>query len=117
MELRSMILRWAPRALAMAFTVFISLFALDAFEGHEGFREKAVALFMHLLPTFICVAAIALAWRREWLGTLVFGLLFVVYSAQSWAHPGWILAVGGPMVLLAVLYALAWRVRRSVPVR
>lgn len=114
MKLRSLIIRWAPRVLAAAFTLFISLFALDAFEGQAGFREKAVALFMHLLPTFVCVAAIALAWRREWLGALLFGGLAAYYAASAWGHPSWVYLIAGPMLLVAVLYAVAWVNRRSL---
>lgn len=115
MQLRRSLLRWSPRVLAIAFTLFISLFALDAFEGQVGFREKAVALFMHLLPTFICVAAIALAWRREWLGALLFGGLAVYYAVSAWGHPGWVFLIAGPMLLVAVLYTVAWVSRRSLP--
>lgn len=115
MALRSLLIRWAPRALAIAFTLFISLFALDAFEGHEGFREKAIALFMHLLPTFICVAAIALAWRREWVGALLFGGLAVYYGINAWGHASWVLLIAGPMLLVAILYGVAWVSRRSLP--
>ncbi|MBL8000358.1 MAG: hypothetical protein JNL05_00230 [Flavobacteriales bacterium] len=114
MELRSLIIRWAPRVLAIAFTLFISLFALDAFEGQAGFREKAVALLMHLLPSFICVAAIALAWRREWLGALLFGALAVYYAVSAWGHPSWVFLIAGPMLLVAVSYTVAWVSRRSL---
>lgn len=108
-----MILRWAPRVLAIAFTLFISLFALDAFEGQVGFREKAIALLMHLLPTFACVLTIALAWRREWVGTVLFGGLAVYYGVTAWGHPSWVLLIAGPLVLLAVLYSVAWFSRRA----
>ncbi len=113
MQLRRAILRWSPRALAIAFTLFISLFALDAFEGHAGFREKAIALLMHLIPTFVCVLTIALAWRREWVGALLFGALAVYYAVTAWHHVSWVLLIAGPLVLVAVLYGIAWASRRS----
>ncbi len=113
MVLRNTILRWAPRALATAFILFISLFALDAFEGQQSFGEKALSLFMHLIPTWTCLLVVALSWKREWLGSLLFSGLAVIYAVWAWGHPSWILAIGGPLVLLAVLYAVAWRMRKS----
>ncbi len=116
MDIRTVILRWAPRALAMAFTAFISLFALDAFEGHEETGEKALALLMHLIPTFICIAGIALAWRREWMGALLFGGLSLYYAVTAWEHTSWVLLIALPMLLVAVLYGVAWAKRRSLSI-
>lgn len=113
MHPRHLLLRWAPRALAIAFTLFISLFALDAFEGHAGFQEKAIALFMHLIPTFVCVLTIVLAWRREWVGTVLFGALAVYYGITAWGHVSWVLLIAGPLLVVAVLYAFAWAGRRA----
>jgi hypothetical protein len=61
------ILFWTPRVLAIAFAVFLALFALDAFgEGYTGWR-LLLALAMHLVPAGIVAAVLALAWRWEWL--------------------------------------------------
>ena len=56
---------WAPRVLGLAFAAFTSIFAADAFGGVEGFWQGALALLLHLLPTFFVLAILAIAWRRE----------------------------------------------------
>lgn len=101
--------RWVPRALALAFTAFLSLFALDAFEGVDGFAERAVALVLHLVPSALCLVLVALAWRRPWIGAAGFGVLAVAYASSAWSHPSWVLVISGPLALVALAYLVAWR--------
>jgi hypothetical protein len=60
------------------------------------------------------VAAIALAWRREWVGALLFGGLALYYGITAWGHASWVLLIAGPMLLVAILYGVAWASRRSL---
>lgn len=101
--------RWVPRALALAFTAFLSLFALDAFEGVEGLAERAVALVLHLVPSVLCLVLVAFAWRRPWIGAASFGVLAAAYVGIAWAHPSWVLVISGPLALVALAYLVAWR--------
>lgn len=61
------LLFWTPRALSIAFVVFLSLFALDVFADGLGFWRTALALTMHLIPSFVLIAVLILAWRWEWI--------------------------------------------------
>jgi hypothetical protein len=106
-------LYWTPRALCIAFALFISLFALDVFDGPAPIGEKLVALAIHLVPTALVVLLLALAWRREWVGAVAFIGLGLVYAAWAWSHPLWILAIGGPLFLLGGLFFAGWIVRRQ----
>lgn len=103
-------IRWLPRVAAILFTLFISLFAGDADEGENGARM--MDLLMHLLPTLFCVVVIVLAWQREWLGSLIFLALFVLYAWWASDHVQWILLIGSPMLLIGGLYGWAWVVRK-----
>ncbi|MCY3001502.1 MAG: hypothetical protein NTV21_06830 [Planctomycetota bacterium] len=100
---------WLPRVLALAFTAFLSLFALDAFEGVEGLAQRAVALAMHLVPTAVCLLLVVLAWRRPWIGAASFGVLAAAYVGIAWSHPSWVLVISGPLALVALAYFIAWR--------
>ena len=62
------ILHWTPRILALLFAVFLSLFALDVFGEGYGFWKTILALVMHLIPTGIVLAVLAVSWRWQWLG-------------------------------------------------
>ena len=109
---------WAPRVLCMAFILFVSLFALDVFGEGRGLWETLVALMMHLVPTYILIGMLAIAWRRGWFGALVstaLGLLFL------WWHHGhrpndWfaIVFLAGPLFLMAALFLLSWLKRAEL---
>lgn len=107
-------LRIAPRALGIAFALFLSLFALDVFETPAGFVDTAIALLIHLVPTFVLLATVAVAWRREWIGALVFGALGVAYVALVRGFPVATYAViAGPALATAALYLASWRRHRG----
>ena len=65
---------WLPRILAICFTVFISLFALDVL-GQPGWF---LGLLIHLVPTYILIAATVLAWKNEMIGGILFLLVGVL---------------------------------------
>jgi len=95
---------WSARLLGIAAILFISIFALDVFEPGKPLHQVALALFMHLLPSLVLVAILALAWRVEWLG----GMLFVAAGLLPLAllsNPSWVnLMLGGPFVLAGLLF-------------
>ena len=47
------ILFWAPRVLCLAFVIFLSGFALDAFSDVHNFWQTLIARMIHLVPTAI----------------------------------------------------------------
>ena len=94
---------WAPRILGIAVALFIGVFALDALG--EGPR----AILLHLVPTFVLLLAVLLAWQRPWVGALVFSALAVVYAATVPARPDWILVISGPLLVVALLFLWSWR--------
>ena len=115
-RLQGRLLFWPPRILAIVFTGFISMFALDVFGEQLGFWRTTIALVIHLIPTWIMIAAIAIAWRREWVGAAVFGALALLYIAITLPthHPEWILVIAGPALLVAALFFVDWVKRREV---
>jgi hypothetical protein len=113
--LAQQLLYWAPRVLCIVTAMFISLFALDVFNEGQGFWGTAVALLMHLIPTFIILVLLLLSWRREWIGGILFILLGVLYVVWAWNKPfgHWstFVIIAGPPVLAGVLFLLSWRYR------
>jgi len=102
------LLFWTPRVLAIAFAAFLALFALDVFnEGYTGWRLP-VALIMHLVPAGIVAAVLALAWRWEWIGTILFAFLGTYYWLTMGRHWSWVLVISGPLFLLAALFLVSW---------
>ena len=89
------ILRWTPRIGILLFAAFVSLFALDIFGQGYSFWETVVGLFMHLIPTWILLAVLVVAWRWPLVGGAAMlaaagALLFVVRWSGDW-HSDWLL--------------------------
>jgi len=117
-HLSSRALFWAPRVLSIVFIAFLSLFAMDVFDERLGFWQTALALIIHLIPCFVLLAALILAWRWEWIGAALFGaagLTYVVWvTLMSRPVPPsvrliWVLVIAGPAFLIAALFLWNWR--------
>ena len=102
------VLYWAPRVLGLAFAAFLSIFALDVFGHGSGFWGTLLALLMHLIPTFLVLGALLIAWRREGIGALLFIALAAVYLlwAVQRLPPSAYAGIAGPLLLIALLFGL-----------
>ncbi len=107
---------WTPRVLCILFAMFLSLFALDVFIEYAGFWEKILALLIHLVPVYIVVIVLVIAWRREWIGAILFIGLALFYLFQAWGQEHWgaILGISGPLTLIGVLFLLNWIYRAQL---
>lgn len=106
-------LYWAPRFMAIAFGLFVSLFALDSFSGQASISVKLTHFAIHLIPVAIYGAILLLAWRWEWVGAVLFAALGSVYVATMGRHRlDWNLIIAGPLFLLAALFSAGW-IRRA----
>jgi len=72
-------LYWSPRIFGIVFILFISIFALDVFSEYSGL-ELIVAFIMHMVPSFILIAALAIAWKFELAGAFIF-MVLGIFSA------------------------------------
>jgi len=71
---------WIPRVLAIAFIVFISLFALDAFSGGDPLMRKLEHFLIQLIPSFILALVLLIAWRKPLLGGSLFIFLGIAFA-------------------------------------
>jgi hypothetical protein len=112
------LLYWSPRALCIVFALFISIFAMDVFQEGQGIWRTMVALFMHLIPTFLLLALLAVSWRREWIAGTLLPLLGVLYVVWAWGRPfaslSTLLLMAGPLVLTGALFLLNWSYRERL---
>ena len=107
---------WTPRILCIAFAAFLSIFALDVFSMPFNFRQKILALMMHLIPTWIVLIALAVVWRREWIGAVLFPLLAVFHAVTKWGQLDWsaYAIIDGPLLFLGALFLFNWRNRATL---
>jgi uncharacterized membrane protein HdeD (DUF308 family) len=112
------LLYWTPRALCITYAMFISMFALDVFKEGQGFWFTILALLGHLIPTFLILIILAVSWRREWIGGILFIVLGVLYVVTSWnkpfGHLSTFLLIAGPLELAGALFLFNWYYRSEL---
>ncbi len=97
------------KTLAVTYTAFTSIFALDVFAEDYSWLEIAVALFMHLLPTFALIAATILAWKKPLPGGIVFVLLGVLFTVffHTYEHIIGFSLISAPILIIGTLFILS----------
>jgi hypothetical protein len=109
-------LYWSPRALGILVAIFVSLFALDVFGEGYSFWETILALVMHLIPTFVILLVLGIAWRWEWIGGFLFVALGVLYITLFWEPsnlPAYLI-ISGPLFLTGILFLLDGYYRSAI---
>lgn len=114
---------WAPRVLAILFILFLAMFSLDIFDGNYGFWGTVVGLFMHNIPSLVLTVLLVVAWKREIVGAIAFGaggLLYIgtivmtaINNQFEWYMVSWCLMIAGPAFVVAFLFLINWRKRKS----
>lgn len=106
-------LYWAPRILCLLFAAFLSIFFLDVFSEDYSFWETVVALLMHLVPTTIVLVVLAVSWRWEWVGAVMFTAFGVLYLVMAWGRfpISVYFTISGPLFLVAGLFLVNWIMR------
>lgn len=111
---KTKIVVWLPRVLGIVFVLFLSLFATDVFNEYSGW-EAAGGFLIHLIPSFVLLAIVAVAWKWELFGAAAFfaGAVFYVYVAGFDRPWTWYAFISGPALVVAALYLAAWFVKRK----
>lgn len=103
--------------------LFISMFAADAFGPGLTIWQQLGAFFMHLIPSFVLIALLVIAWKWEYIGGILFmitGLAFspVVFSHNYrmnhsvWMSLGTILVITIPFVVVGILFLFSQRMKK-----
>ena len=107
-----------PRILCILAILFISMFALDAFDSSYTLWQQIVALFMHLIPTWFLIIFLVVAWKWELIGGIILILFalgftpFIYMHNYQMNHSVWmslsiILMINFPFVLTGGLFILS----------
>jgi hypothetical protein len=65
------IIHWTPRILCILAILFVSMFALDAFDPKLTLLQQVQAFLMHLIPSFVLLILLVVAWNWELAGGIV----------------------------------------------
>ena len=80
MATKEKIIRWLPRLLCIGAILFVSMFALDAFEPGKPFGQQLLDFMMHLIPTSILLLLLWVAWKKPFVGGILFAIMGIVTS-------------------------------------
>ena len=110
------VLFWSPRVLGILFAMLLSLFSFDVFEEGYGLWRTIGALLLHLVPTFMVVVVLVVAWRWEWVGAVLFIALAVFYTAWFWGRFHWsaYVVISGSLFVMGVLFLFNWLYRAEL---
>jgi hypothetical protein len=79
MKTSTKILHWTPRILCILAILFISLFALDSFSSERTFWQNTGAFLMHLIPSFVLLVILIVAWKWENIGGIILIIVGVFF--------------------------------------
>lgn len=80
MKTGNRILHWLPRILCIMAILFVSMFALDAFDPQLTIWQQIKAFFMHLIPSFILIVMLLVAWKWELIGGILLALTGLIMT-------------------------------------
>ncbi len=88
---------------------------MDVFADGDGFRKTALALLMHLVPTFFVVLILVLSWRKDWIGGIVYTILGILYIVFTWGKFHWsaYALISGPLFLSGFLFLVSWHLNKN----
>ena len=112
------IFHWLPRILCILAILFISLFAADAFKPGLTIWQQLGDFLMHLIPSFILIALLIVAWKWELIGGIIFIGIGLAFSPFIFMHNykmnhsvgmsfGIILMITFPFVLVGTLFIIS----------
>lgn len=118
METKVKVLHWLPRIICILAILFVSMFALDSFASGLTIWQQLGAFFMHLIPSFVLVTFLVIAWKWELIGGIIFivtGLILtpIVYNMNYHrtnsleVSLGIILMITFPFIVVGVLFIIS----------
>lgn len=108
---------WLPRIICILAISFVSIFALDAYDQNLGVWKQIQEFAMHLIPSFILLLILLIAWKWELIGGIVFliigiGLSPLIYmhnyrmNGSVWMSLWVIITITFPFILVGVLFVI-----------
>ena len=103
------LLLWSPRIVGILVSLFIGMFALDAFSEGKPFFQALPDFFIHLIPAFVLLAIVAASFRWPWIGAMFFSGLAVLYAVtMSNGRLDWMVTISGPLLVVGALFLWSW---------
>ena len=120
------VIHWLPRIICILAIFFVSLFAADAFDHGDNIWQKLGAFLMHLIPSFILLAFLIVAWKWELVGGIIFVIIGLAFSPFVFMHNykmndsigmglGIIMVITFPFIVVGILFIVShYMKKRSI---
>ena len=118
------IFHWLPRIICILAILLISMFAADAFEPGLTIWQQLGAFFIHLIPSFILLGILILAWYKEFAGGIIFIIIGLVLTPfifnhnykmneSVWMSMGIIMTITVPFILVGTLFIVSHKLKKG----
>jgi hypothetical protein len=84
------------------------MLSLDVFSEDSNFQQIAIGLFMHNIPTLILTAVVAISWKHEIVGGIVFILAGLLAATKL------SIIIATPPILIGILFLIGWFKKRGM---
>jgi len=112
------IFHWLPRIMCILAILFISMFAADAFGPEKTIWQQFGDFIMHLIPSFVLLVFLLIAWKWEYIGGIIFILIGLGLSPfvfihnykmndSIWMSLGIIAAITIPFAIVGILFIIS----------
>jgi len=100
------------------------MFAADAFEPGLTIWQQLGAFVMHLIPSFILLGILILAWYKELIGGITFIIIGLVFTPlifnmnykmneSIWMSLGIIMSITFPFILVGILFIVSHKLKKT----
>ena len=86
MKTSTKIIYWLPRILCILAILFVSMFALDSFDPKLTIWQQITGFLIHLIPSFILILILLVAWKWELAGGIIFALIGIGFTPFIYIH-------------------------------
>jgi len=118
------ITHWIPRILCIFAILFVSMFALDAFQPDKTVWQQIGDFMMHLTPSFILLIFLIVAWKWELIGGVIFTLIgvfltpFIFKMNYNMNHSipmsiGIIASITLPFIIIGILFIISHYLKKK----
>ena len=118
------VFHWLPRIICILAILFVSLFAADVFSPGLTIWQQLGGFFIHLIPSFILLALLIIAWKWEFIGGIIFTIIglglspFIFQRNYNMNHSigmsiGIILAITFPFVIVGILFIVSHLLKKK----
>lgn len=112
--MRKRLFFWIPRGLGILFTAFLILLSFDVLGKEAGLGKMLLGFFLHLLPAIVVGVSVIIAWKKPFVGGVLFIVLGFIYMIVALQRVSWTVQfiISGPLFITGILFLLDWNTSR-----